>query len=108
MIIHRTKDTINYIHLNLWGSFSIMSKYRAQYLLLFINDHPIKIWMYFLKRKSDVFITFKKGKVLIKKQTSKKIKRLRANNGLEFRLGQFDKFRKNKGIARNHTIRNTP
>jgi hypothetical protein len=78
MIIHRTKDTINYIHLNLWGSFSIMSKYGAQYLLLFIDDHPIKIWMYFLKRKSDV---------LIKKQTSKKIKRLRTNNGLEFRLG---------------------
>jgi len=87
MIIHRTKDTINYIHLNLWGFFHIMSKYRAQYLLLFINDHPIKIWIYFLKRKSDVFITFKEGKVLIKKQTSKKIKHLRTNNGLEFRLG---------------------
>lgn len=58
------------------GSFSYYIKSRAQYLLIFIDDYCRKIWVYFLKRKGDVFATFKQWKALIKKQTSKKIKRL--------------------------------
>lgn len=45
---------------------------------------------------------------MIEKQIGKKIKRLRTDNGLEFCLGEFDKFCKNEGIMRHHTVRHTP
>jgi hypothetical protein len=38
-----------------------MSKGEAQYLLIFIDDYSRQVWMYFLKRKGDVVITFNKG-----------------------------------------------
>lgn len=45
---------------------------------------------------------------MIEKQTGKKIKRLRANNWLEFCLGEFDEFCRNEGIVKHHIVRNTP
>lgn len=45
---------------------------------------------------------------MIKKQTSKKIKKLRKNNELEFCLGEFDEFYKNKEIVRHRTVKHTP
>jgi hypothetical protein len=56
MFIHHTKGIMDYIHYDLW-----MSKGEAQYLLIFIDDYSRQVWMYFLKRKGDVVITFNKG-----------------------------------------------
>ena len=63
--------------------------------------------MYPLKHKSDVFATFKQ-KVMIEKQTGKKVKRLRTDNGMEFCSMEFDQFCKNEGIVRHCTVRYTP
>lgn len=43
----------------------------------------------------------------MKKYTNKKIKRLKTYNDLEFYLGEFEKFYKNKVIDRHQTVRNT-
>ena len=57
--VHRTKGTVDYIHSDLLGPSPVVSKGGAQYLLTFIDDYSRKVWVYFLKRKSDVFVTFK-------------------------------------------------
>ena len=88
--IHNTKGIVDYIYSDLWGPSRELSKGGAQYLLTFIDDYYRKVWVYFLKQKSDVFITFKQWKALIENQTSKKIKRLRTNNGMEFCGNEFD------------------
>ncbi|KAG9458369.1 hypothetical protein H6P81_002877 [Aristolochia fimbriata] len=95
--IHRTKDTLNYIHSDLWGPAQVT----------FIDDFSKKIWVYFLKSKSDVFTNFKQWKCRIEKQTGRQIKRLRTDNGLEFCSGEFNKFCKDEGIVRHHTVRHT-
>ena len=64
--------------------------------------------MYFLKNKSNFFVTFKQWKTLIEKQTSKKIKRFKTDNGLEHCSREFDEFCKNEGIVRHHTVQRTP
>jgi transposase InsO family protein len=64
--------------------------------------------VYFLKKKSDVFVTFKQWKTLIENQTRKKIKRLRIDNGMEFCGGEFNKFCKDEGIAKHRTVSHTP
>jgi len=57
--VHRTKDTLDYIHSDVWGLSQVPSKGGASYLLTLINDYFRKVWVYPLKYKSDVFATFK-------------------------------------------------
>lgn len=64
--------------------------------------------MFIIKHKSETFEKFKDWKVLIENQVGKKIKRLRTDNGLEFCSKEFDRFCKDEGIARHHTVRHTP
>ncbi|KAL5757330.1 hypothetical protein ACOSP7_019941 [Xanthoceras sorbifolium] len=106
--IHRTKGTLDYIHSDLWGPARVPSKGGARYMLTFIDDYSRKVWVYFLKQKNDVFTTFKQWKALVEKQTGRKIKRLRTDNGLEFCQGDFIEFCKNEGIVRHLTVRGTP
>ncbi|KAG9441834.1 hypothetical protein H6P81_017688 [Aristolochia fimbriata] len=106
--IHRTKGTLDYVHSDLWGPSQVVSKGGAKYLLTFIDDFSRKVWVYFLKAKSDVFTIFKQWKCMIEKQTGKQIKRLRTDNGLEFCSGKFNKFCENEGIVRHRTVRHTP
>lgn len=41
-------------------------------------------------------------------QTGKKVKLLQNEKGIEFCIGEFDEFCKDKDIAKHHTIRHTP
>ena len=106
--VHKTKGTLDYIHSDLWGPAHVQSKCDARYMLTFIDDYSRKVWVYFLKHKNDVFLTFKQWKALIEKQTCKQIKRLRTDNGMEFCEGDFEEFCKNEGIVRHRTVRMTP
>ncbi|KAG9446280.1 hypothetical protein H6P81_012408 [Aristolochia fimbriata] len=103
-----TKGTLDYVHSDLWGPAQVVSKGGAKYLLTFIDDFSRKVWVYFLKAKSDVCTVFKKWKCMIEKQTGKQIKRLRIDNGLEFCSREFDKFCEDEGIVRHRTVRHTP
>jgi transposase InsO family protein len=85
-----------------------LSKGGARYFVTFIDDFSRKVWLYTLKKKDEVFETIKKWKMMIEKQTSKKIKRLRTDNGDEFTYGPFKKFCKDEGIARHFMMRNMP
>ena len=55
-------------------------------MLTIIDDFYRKVWMIFLKQKSDVLTTFKEWKTMIERQTRKQVKRLCIDNGLEFVL----------------------
>ena len=77
-------------------------------MLTFIDDFSRKVWVFFLKKKSDVFSAFKSWKIMIEKQTGKKIKYLRTDNGLEFCSDEFNVLYKSKGIMRHLTVRHTP
>ena len=61
-----------------------------------------------LKNKNEAFSKFKQWKVLVEKQTGRKVKRLRTDNGLEFCAGEFQKYCADEGIARHKTVAGTP
>eukprot|EP00253_Pinus_taeda_P034023 PITA_34023 len=65
-------------------------------------------WIYFHKKKSEVFDRFKEFKALVENQTEKKIKVLRTDNGGEFCSKEFEEFCKECGIARQKTTPYTP
>ena len=64
--------------------------------------------MYTMKTKDEVFEVFLKWKKMVETQTDKKVKRLRTDNGGEFRSGPFQKFCEDEGIVRHFTVRHTP
>eukprot|EP00253_Pinus_taeda_P028922 PITA_28922 len=67
-----------------------------------------KIWVYMLKRKSDVFSVFKQFRALVGNNTGRTIKCLRTDNGGEFTSKEFDSYCKDAGIERHKTTIYTP
>ena len=57
--VHRTKGTLDYIHLDLWGPSQVVSHGGRRHMLTFIDDYSRKVWVYILKHKNDVFGKFK-------------------------------------------------
>eukprot|EP00253_Pinus_taeda_P016236 PITA_16236 len=78
------------------------------YYLTFTYDYSRKTWIYFLKKKDEVFSWFRHFKALIENQTEKKIKILITDNGTEYESKEFHKFCKEAGIKRETTTPYTP
>ena len=74
-------EKLELVHTNLWGPSSIASFGGSRYYITFIDDSNKKVWVYFLKNKSDVFETFKKWKAMVKIEIGLKVKCLRSDNG---------------------------
>lgn len=106
---HTSKETLEYIHSDLWGSPSVTpSLAGCQYFITFIDDYSRKVWIFFLKTKDGAFQRFKEWKASVENQTKKSIKCLRTDNGLEYCNSQFDTLCKEAGIKRHKTCTYTP
>ena len=68
------------------------------YYASFIDDYSIKTWIYFLKKKDEVFERFKEFKALVENISKKKIKIMRSDNGGEFTSNDFNDLCKEVGI----------
>jgi len=56
---HKTKGLLDLIHMDVWGPSPVASIGGARYYVIFIDDFSRKVWVYFLKQKSEVFQKFK-------------------------------------------------
>ena len=64
-----------------------------EYFVTFIDDATRKVWVYFIKKKDEVFGAFQKFVALVENQTGKKLKCLRSDNGGENVSKIFQEFR---------------
>ena len=64
--------------------------------------------MYFLKKKSDFFETFKKWKALVENEIGKKLKCLGSDNGGEYCSKSFEDYCSINRIRRKKTVPGTP
>lgn len=60
----------------------------------------MQTWIYFLKRKDEVFKWLHYFKALVENQTGKKIKMLRTNNGTKYESNESNDFFKEVDIKR--------
>ena len=101
-------EKLELVYTDLWGPSPIASLGDSKYCITFINDSSRKVWVYFLKNKSDVFETFKKWKAMIETETSLKVKCFRSDNGGEYIDGGFSEYCAAQGIRMEKTIPGTP
>ena len=99
----KTKGILELIHFDVSGPMPSTSLSGYVYYVSFIDDYSRKTWIYFLKKKDEVFGKFKEFKALIENHTNTKIKTLRSNNGREYTSKDFDGFCKDAGIKRELT-----
>jgi hypothetical protein len=79
----------------------------AKYFVTFIDNFSRKVWVYVLKTKDQVLSVFKQFQVSVERETEKKIKYLRTDNGGEY-IGPFDAYCKEQEIRHQFTPPKTP
>lgn len=104
----KTTELLEIIHSDLVGKMETTSIGGAKYLLTFIDDYSRKVFVYFLKQKSDVLNTFVDFKVFVENQTGRKIKTFRTDGGGEYCSKVFDRFCRKTGIHHETTMAHTP
>ncbi|KAJ0726248.1 putative RNA-directed DNA polymerase [Helianthus annuus] len=96
------------IHSDVYGPTSVASPAGSRYYVTFIDDSTRKVWVYFLKHKSEVFDKFKKWKAAVELETDLKVKCLKSDNGGEYVSKEFIDYCAERGIRMINTVPGTP
>ena len=75
--------------------------------MTFIDDNNRKLWVSPLKTKDQVLSVFKELHARMERETGRKLKAVRADNGGEYR-GQFEEYCWSKGIRLEFTMPKMP
>jgi transposase InsO family protein len=105
---NQAKQHLELVHTDLCGPMQTESIGGSFYFLTFIDDFSRKIWIYFLRHKSETFTKFKEFKAEAEKQSGKFLKVLRSDGGGEYNSREFATFCKSQGIIMQATTRYTP
>ena len=96
----KKNEKLELVHTYVWGPAHVSSLGGSYYYVLLIDDATRKVWVYFLRQKYDVFVTFKKWKCLVENETGKRLKCFRSRNGGEYYSHEFEDYLSTNGIHR--------
>jgi hypothetical protein len=65
----KKSEKIELVHIDVWGPTQVSSLGGSYYYVTFIDDVTRKTWVYCIRKKIDVFVTFKKWKDLVENET---------------------------------------
>ena len=105
---NKKSENLELVHIDVWGLSHIASLGGSNYYVTFIDDATRKKWVYCIKKKSNVFNTFKKWKTLVENKKWKKLKCLRSDNGGEYCNNEFDNYYSYHGICREEKVPRAP
>jgi transposase InsO family protein len=88
----KANKPLELVHTDVCGPIKPMSTGQNRYFLTFIDDFSRKTWIYFLKRKSEVFNYFKDFQAIVEKQSGYKIRTVRSDQGGEYTTNDFEAF----------------
>lgn len=94
----KAKDILAVVHSDLCGPIQVRSIDGAEYILTFVDDKSRKSDVYLLRHKSEVLSYFIEYKARMEKETGKRIKTLRTDNGGEYVNAEMKNFLKSEGI----------
>ena len=101
-------ERLELIHTDVRDKASVFSLGGSLYFVTFIDDSSRKVWIYFLKDKSDVFDVFKKWLAQVENESGQKLKCLKSDNRGEYYDVKFEEFYASRGIYRVKTVPENP
>ena len=96
------------VHTDVCGPMTEKSPGGSRYVLTFKDDASGYRHAYFLKEKSEVFGKFKQYERMVANKFGRAIRRVRSDNGSEFRNLAMDEYFELRGIVRETTAPHTP
>ncbi|CAH9075454.1 unnamed protein product [Cuscuta epithymum] len=103
----RKESILDLVHSDVCGPMKTRTLGGCSYFVTFIDDHSRKVWVYTLKSKDQVFEVFKQFHASVERQTGKKLKCIRTDNGGEY-IGPFDAYCRDHGIRHQKSPPKTP
>jgi hypothetical protein len=95
----RAKEELELVHSDLSGKFSVPSYGGSNYYISFVDDKTRKGWISFLREKSDASAAVQNFITQVQRQTGRKLKRLRTDNGGEYIAQPLKTFLQSEGIV---------
>ena len=102
------KEKLEFVHTNVWGPYPTQSLGGSHYFVTFIDDSTRKVWVYFMKHKSEVNQKFKIWKAEVENASGQKIKRIKSDNGGESELQAYKDICEQDGIVSERTVPGKP
>jgi hypothetical protein len=88
-----TTDTpIELLHMDLFGPIAYISIGRSKYCLIIMDDYSRFTWVFFLQKKSQTQDTLKGFLRWAQNEFGLRIKKIRSDNGTEFKNSQIEGF----------------
>lgn len=102
------QEKLELVHNGVRGPTLVDSNGNTMYFSMFIDDSTRKVWVYFLKKKSNVFSIFRTWKLIVENQTGLHVKCLHSNNDGEYNSCIFKSYYVGNSIVMEKTIMQIP
>jgi transposase InsO family protein len=103
-----TSKAFELLHMNLFGPTQYISIGGNKYGFMIVDNYTRYTWVFFLVDKSDVYATFKLFVKGIHNEFETTIKRVRSDNGSEFKNTRIDELCDDFGITHQFSAKYTP
>jgi transposase InsO family protein len=111
---HRAKNImtitrpLKMLHMKLFGPIAYISIDGNKCGLVIIDDYSRSTWMFFLQDKSEIQEVLKKFLKRAQNEFYAKVKRIRSDNGIEFKNTEVEDYLDEEGIEHEFSVPYTP
>jgi hypothetical protein len=106
--IMTTDRSLELLHMDLFGPIAYISIDESKYCLVIMDDYSRFTWVFFLQEKSQTQETLKRFLRRAQNEFGLRIKKIRSDNGTEFKNSQIEGFLEEEGIKHEFSSPYTP
>jgi transposase InsO family protein len=106
--IMRTDRPLELLHMDLIGPIAYISIDGSKYCLVIVDDYSRFTWIFFLQEKSQTQEILKGFLRRAQNEFGLRIKKIRSDNGTEFKNSQIERFLEDEGIKHEFSSPYTP
>ncbi|PKU87215.1 Retrovirus-related Pol polyprotein from transposon TNT 1-94 [Dendrobium catenatum] len=106
--LNNTNAILDLVHSDVWGPAPVTSNQGFRYYVLFVDDFSRFSWIFPMRTKTEVLTNFIVFRTQIEKYTSKSIKIIRTDGGMEYVNHDFKQYLQINGIAHQISCPYTP
>jgi transposase InsO family protein len=103
-----TDRLLELLHMDLFGPIAYISIDGSKYCLVIVDDYSCFTWISFLQEKSQTQEILKRFLRRAKNKFGLRIKKIRSDNGTEFKNSQIEGFLEEEGIKHEFSSPYTP